>query len=318
LDISHLTYSRVAAGHRPKRQTLQSSDRGVDAFLSDHVKALLEMADKPDATPPGRFLSQQATVLFRNLHTGSDDEFVAAAHQLTIRLCARMDGRSADGLLVCLRTKPGPRGSVAGALKLQVDAPNAAILRALDSGEVVLTAVKDMLEKPGDLQKGALVTSWHAEGEVVCGDKLAQAARYFPEAFEIRIFSRPSASTRAFFDAVDMHADKLTGQVAEIWPTLEPGTPRHVLAEIGSKMPEFNSQIQDRIERTLSTAPRPVARLDTQREVTETYKAGDIRVSGPITAMRQLVTVVEPTDRALQPNWQIVVESHDEPKRIHT
>jgi hypothetical protein len=215
-------------------------------------------------------------------------------------------------------TKSGPRGSVAGALKLQVDAPNAAILRALESGEVVLTAVKDMLEKPGDLQKGALVTSWHSEGEVVCGDKLAQAARYFPEAFEIRIFSRPSAATRAFFDAVDVHARGLTNQVAEIWPTLEPGPLRQVLAQIGTKLPEFTPQIQNRIERTLSTAARPVARLDTHREVTETYKAGDIRVSGPITAMRQLVTLVPPTDRPLQPNWQIVVESHDEPVRVHT
>lgn len=318
MDISHLVYSHVAVGRRPKRQSLQPYDPGVNAFLSDHIRALLDMADKPDATPPGRFLSKQATVLFRNLHTGSDEEFLAAAHDLTVRLIAHMDGRSAAGLLVCLRTKPEPRGSVAGALKLQVDAPNAAILRQLESGEVVLTAVKDMLEKPGDLQKGALVTSWHAEGDVVCGDKLAQAARYFPEAFEIRIFSRPSASTRAFFDAVELHARGLTNQVAEIWPTLEPGPLRRVLAQIGAKLPDFTTQIQDRVERTLSAAPRPVARLDTQREVTETYKAGDIRVSGPITAMRQLVTLIAPADRALQPNWQIVVESHDEPVRIHT
>ena len=276
------------------------------------------MADKPDATPPGKFLSQHATALFRCLHTGTDDEFVAVAHQLAVGLIAHMDGRSADGLLVCVRTKPTARGSVAGALKLQVDAPNAAILRALDSGEVVLTAVKDMLEKPGDLQKGALVTSWHAEGDVVCGDKLANAARYFPEAFEIQIFSRPSASTRAFFDAVDLHAASLAGQIAEIWPSLDAGPLSAVLGQISAKLPAFTPQIRDRIERTLRTAARPVARLDTQRDVTETYKAGDIRVSGPIAAMRQLVTLIAPADRGVQQNWQIVVESHDEPVRIHT
>ena len=317
MDISHLVYSRVAAGHTPKRQVLQPSDPGVNAFLRDHVEALLNMADKPDATPPGKFTSQQATVLFRNLHTGSDEEFIDAAHELTSRLIVRMNGRTADGLLVCLRVKPEGRGSVAGALKLQVDAPNAAILKALESGEVVLTAVKDMLEKPGDLQKGALVTSWHPEGEVVCGDKLAQAARYFPEAFEIRIFSRPSMSTRAFFDAVDTYAADLTGRIAEAWPTLQSGSPRQVVAEVGSKLPEFTSQIQDDVARVLETASRPVARLDTQRDVTEIYKAGDIRVSGPITAMRQMVSVISLSDRVGQPNWQIVVESHDEPVRLH-
>jgi hypothetical protein len=179
---------------------------------------------------------------------------------------------------------------------------------------VVLAAVKDMLEKPGDLQKGALVTSWLPEGQVICGDKLAQAARYFPEAFDIRLFSRPSASTRAFFDAVETYAGHLTSRVAEAWPTLQPGTPRSLVTELGSKVPEFTSDIQANVTRALETAARPVARLDTQREVIETYKAGDIRISGPITAMRQMARVTEVTAGK---KWQVVVDSHEKPVATH-
>jgi hypothetical protein len=313
LDISHLAYTRVAVGETPRRPALQPSEPGVTAFLVDHVNALLAMTDKPDATPPARFTHPDAEVLFRNLHTGTDQEFVESAHELATRLIGRMNGTTAEGLLICLRVEPGPRGSVAGALKLQVDAPNAAILKALESGEVILTAVKDMLEKPGDLQKGALVASWLAEGQVLCGDKLTHAARYFPEAFEIRIFSRPSAATKAFFDAVDAYAGHLAVQVAEAWPTLRPGPLRRVLSELGGKVPEFTTQVQADIAEALEAAPRPVARLDTERKVTETYRAGEIRVSGPIAAMRQHVRIHGSPGRG----WQIVVESAENPVPEH-
>lgn len=314
MDVTHLTYARVAEGLTPQRPSLQPSDVGVDAFLRDHVRALLQLAERNDASPPGRFTDNAAAMLFRSLHTGTDEEFVAAAYELTSRLIGRMNGRTADGLLVCLRTAPEARGSIAGALKLQVDAPNAAILQKLESGDVVLAAVKDMLEKPGDLQKGALVTSWLADGQVICGDKLIQAARYFPEAFDIRLYSRPSASTRAFFDAVESHAGHLTAQVAEAWPTLQSGSPRRVVAELGSKVPEFTTSLQTTVAEALESATRPIATLDTQRDVTETYKAGDIRVSGPITAMRQNVHIQELRDRKM---WQIVVDSTEKPVPQH-
>jgi hypothetical protein len=313
LDISRLTYARVAAGETPKRPALQPADPGVAAFLVDHVNALIEMTERADATPPGKFTQSDATALFRNLHTGTDQQFVESAHELTTRLAARMNGTTAEGLLICLRVEPGPRGSIAGALKLHIDAPHAAILKALESGEVVLTAVKDMLEKPGDLQKGALVASWLPDGQVLCGDRLSQAARYFPEAFDIRIFSRPSAATKAFFDAVDTYAGDLAARVAEVWPTLRSGPLRQVLSELSGKIPEFTTQLQAEVAEALEAAPRPIARLDTTRRVTETYQAGEIRMSGPIAAMRQHVRIHEMTEGG----WQIVINSAQRPVPEH-
>ena len=308
-----MTYARVATGASSAAPVLRPVEAGIAAFLGDHIESLFAMARKPDATPPGRFIRPEAATLFRDLHTGTDQEFTDSAAKLTSLLIGRMNGTTAEGLLICLRAETGAAGRVAGALKLHVDAPNGAVLEALDSGEVVLAAVKDMMEKPGDLQKAALVASSFPDGQVLCGDRLTHAARYFPRAFDIQIFSRPSEAVRAFFDAVAAHAAPLLTQVAEAWATLQPGPPRQVLTELGGKIPDLTPQIQADIAEMLENAPRPAARLETTRRVTEAYRVGDITVSGPIDAMRQDVRVTE----QMGIGWQIIVEAKEKPLPAH-
>lgn len=309
-----MTYARVAADAMPRFPHFRPVEDGVMGFLGDHVNSLFAMANTPDATPPGRFARHDAQRLFRALHTGSDAEFLAAADVLTKRLIARMNRATAEGLLVCLRAETADgTGRVAGVLKLQVVAPNAAVLRALDSGEIVLTAVKDLLDSPGDLQKGALVTSALPAGQVLCGDRVAHMARYFPEAFDIQIYCRPSVAARAFFDAVEECAGSLISEVAAAWPAVRPGTPREVLAELGHKVPGLTATLRADIAERLETAPRPVARLDTARTVKETYQAGQITISGPIEEMRRHVRVAERPEGG----WQISVDSTDRPAPGH-
>ncbi len=309
-----MTYARVAADATPHFPHFRPIEDGVMGFLGDHINSLFTMAKAPDATPPGRFAHRDAQRLFRDLHTGSESEFLAAADALTRRLIGRMNRATAEGLLVCVRAETAADdGRVAGVLKLQVVAPNAAVLRALDSGDIVLTAVKDLLDSPGDLQKGALVASRLPDGHVLCGDRVTHIARYFPDAFGIQIFCRPSVATRAFFDAVEEFAEPLISEVAAAWPAVRPGSPREVLAELGQKVPDLTASLQADIAERLETAARPVARLDTTRTVKETCQAGEITISGPIDEMRRHVRV------AARPGggWRITVESVDRPAPGH-
>jgi hypothetical protein len=315
VNITHLTYARVATDATPGLPRFRPRGDGVQGFLGDHVNSLFAMAKRQDAQPPGRFVSDEARRLFRDLHAGSASDFLTAAYALTRRLIDEMNGTTAEGLLVCLRADTPAGGRVAGVLKLEVVTPNGAVLRELDSGETVLAAVKDLLDSPGKLHKGALITSWLPDGEVLCGDRVAHAfALYFPKAFDIRIHCRPSVATKAFFDAVAEFAEPVVAEVAAAWPAIRPGSPREVLAELGQKIPGLTASLQADIAERLETAARPVAHLDTTRVVKETYQAGEITVFGPIDEMRRRMHVAAAPDGI---GWRITVDSPDRPLPTH-
>lgn len=312
INIHHVTYIRVGAGLSPRQPELQVIEPQVADFLRAHVDDLIDKATKDDATPPAQFTDSETQELFRHLHTGSEAEFLKSTSQLAALLIARMNGRTAEGLLLALRATHRS-GTVAGLLKLQVVAERGAVLERLENGGLQLSAVKDLLEKPGDLQKGALVTSALPAGQVYCADKLTQAAQYFPDAFGIRIYAKPSAATKAFFDAAQDLVPDLVAPIAQRWPTLQPGTVREVLAELSETLPGLEPQLQVEMIETLEHAARPVLRLDTKRRVKETLKAGDVTISGPIEAMRQHVA----TTQTETGEWQTLVKSEDEPKVTH-
>jgi hypothetical protein len=313
LDISHMTYARVAVGASPGYPELHTVDTRIADFLSDHINDLLVQATKDGASPPARFGDGEAQALFRNLHNGTDEKFLESAHTLATRLISAMNGRMSEGLLVALRAETEANGRIAGLLKLQVVAEHGAVLQKLESGELELSAVSDMLEKPGDLEKGALVATSLPDGEVYCADRLSAAARYFPEAFGIRIFAKRAAATRAFFDIAYQIAEDHIPRIAEAWHTLQSGPTREVLAELGEKVPEITPGLQDEMVEALETAPRPVVRLDTTREVKETYKIGEITLSGPIDEIRQRVKMSQKPDGG----WRITIDSPEKPMPGH-
>lgn len=312
INIQYMTYVRVDAGLIPEPPNLQAVELPIEDFLRAHVDDLLDKATKNDAAPPARFTDADAEELFRYLHTGSEAEFLDSVGELATRLIARMNGATAEGLLLALRATHGS-GQIAGLLKLQVVAENGAVLKRLESGELQLSAVQDLLEKPGDLQKGALVTSALPAGQVYCADKLSRTSQYFPDAFGIRIYAKPSAATRAFFDIAQALAPGLVAPIAQCWPTLQPGTVREVLAELGETLPDLQPRLQEEMIETLESAARPVLRLDTTRRVKETLKAGEVTISGPIEAMRQHVAI----SRIESGEWHTVVSSDDQPDVAH-
>jgi hypothetical protein len=105
LEITHMTYARVAADATPRFADFRPIEDGVMGFLGDHINSLFTMAKAADATPPGRFVHLDAQRLFRDLHTGSESAFLAAADALNRRLIGRMNRSTAEGLLVCVRAE---------------------------------------------------------------------------------------------------------------------------------------------------------------------------------------------------------------------
>lgn len=313
LKVTHMTYARVAADAVPASPELRPIDTGINDFLGDHIQDLRRLVVTRQ-TQPGRFVDDETRALFRSLGYDEAPAFLAAVDSLMKRLIGKMDHRATPGLLVCLRANDGS-DLIAGVLKLQVVAEHGAVLERLDSGDEVLSAVTDLLDKPGDLQKGALVMSTLPEGQVLTGDRLTgQDAIYFPTAFGIRLYARPSESVSELLDAVEATAPELVASVAAALPAVPPGDPETVLSALGSRIPELDGNCQADVAQRLEHLKRPVGTIDTGRRMRELIKIGEITISGPIDAMRQYTRINHLSDQQL---WQVVVDGTVEPKRSH-
>ena len=306
-----MTLAKVEHGAVPNTPELGKITAGIDAFLGDHIVGLREKTTSRK-TPPGKFTDPEAQRSFHELLAGTDDGFLAAADNLTKRLIAKMDKRAARGLLVCLRAHD-EHERYSGVLKLQVVAKNAAVLEEVAAGKLELSAVSDLLDKPGDLQKGALSASWLADDHVMVGDQLAQVAAYFATAFGIRTFGRPSMAVDVLFAAIDSVAPELAAPIARALPAVPSGEPDKVLESLGERVPELRANVQSDLAEVLANQARPVAYIDTSRPAKETIRAGKITISGPVEEMRQRVHVQgEAGD-----GWTIRIDSDTEPRRTY-
>ncbi len=310
VDLTHMTYARVAALATPGPMISRPRDAGVEDFLKDHVNALLKLA-ADDNSPLARFVDPIAKAEFEKLRTGTDQDFLDAAGSLTLRLIGAMDGRSAPGLLVCVRLRDGDELSGA-ALKLQVVTPNAAVLEALDSGEEVLAAAKNVLDAPGNLQKGALVADpRHPHSEVVVGDKLPTDAQYFPRAFGIRTEQRAKDGAADLLNALNEQLpDGAVTEVARTLPRLSSGAPRAVLEAAARTVPELTPEMLATAVAALDARPRPVTRVETTTPMKEVVTADGITVTGSVESMRAL-RVEERSDGG----WQILIDVSEYPSR---
>jgi hypothetical protein len=317
VQITQMSLAKVAHGAVPAPPELRDIDAGINAFLGDHITGLRGMTTKRKSYP-GKFIESESQRLFEDLYLGTNEAFLAAADSLTKRLIAKMDRRTSEGLLVCLRARDDQE-QYGGVLKLQVVAPNAAVLEELESGEVKLSAVTDLLDKPGDLQKGALRTSWLAEDRVMVGDQLAQDASYFPVAFGIRTFARASSSVSGLLTAVDKVDTDLTAPIAQALPSVAAGDASVVLAELAKHVPGLSPPVRTDVMHALEKQPRPVAQIDTSQRATETIKAGAITISGPVVEMRKHVHIDlgDSSDSGGSGSWVIRVESAHKPRRNH-
>lgn len=292
-----MTYTVVRQGVQIPIMKLQPVQE-VAPFLSDHVNGQLVKARKADGRPAAFFRDAASQDHFHSLRCGTTEEFLNSYRHLAQSLVNAMNGSAKEGLLVGLRvTGAAVDVTVAGLLKLEIVTPNgAALLSNADGSDVRLEGVQDLLDRPGDLQKSAIVTSALARERVLCGDQLYTQAKYFPSSLGIQIHPRPRAAMAAMHSAVREVTPELTAVVADAVATCSAGSVKTVLAETARKVPELTVAHQAEIAERLSSLPEPVLELDPGLVSKATYTIGDITVSGPIAVVEHLVQVDESPD----------------------
>ena len=306
-SVVRMTYARVAKGAAPASMKPREHDAKLDAFLLGHFHAMRSLADKDDS-PQSRFVEDEAKTLFESLRTGSDDAFLPAAHALTLRLIAEMDGRMDPGLLVCVQVDDGGTMS-AGAFKLEVVAPNSAILDKLDSGEEVLSAVTNVMDSPGELQKGALVEGPRAGSDVIVGDRLPENSLYFPRGLGIRTEQKALDAAADLIVAIEeAHGrDAATAAMAAL-PAISSAHVDKVLGDLSGSVPELDEQAQSAIKAALDARPRPVGRIATSASLKRVIRASGVTVNLPVNGAADAMIEQRPNG-----GWRIVIDVPDEP-----
>ncbi|MBF6345202.1 hypothetical protein IU409_17070 [Nocardia cyriacigeorgica] len=315
MEISHMTYAVVRQGVQIPPVELEPVHE-VLRFLTDHVDGLLVKTRQSDAPPAAFFHDEGCQDYFHSLYSGTTEEFLFAYRALAQRLANAMNGTSKEGLLVGLRVNnAGPAGTVAGVLKLEIVTPNGAALQSnADGSRVRLEAVQDLLDRPGQLQKSAIVTSALATERVFCGDQLYTQSKYFPRSLGIQVHPRPRAALASMLEVARKVAPELGGVLAAAVRTCSAGGVKSVLAEAAKKVPELTAVRQEEIAARLGARAEPVLELDPTRAIKATYKIGDITVSGPASDVEQLISVCESPDG----RWRVTIDSDSQPRlRYH-
>lgn len=308
MRIIKVTYAKVAHQQAVHQLTLRPHDAGVDAFLIDHIREL-QSKTRGNVAPLARFTSEAAHDLFKSLQSGTDEEFLNAAHSLTANLVGEMDGRAATGLFVCVRVVEHDGAMSAAALKLQVVTEHAAKLEQVESGELTLAAVRDVLDAPGDLQKGAVIDDPRAGSDVIIGDRLAQDAAYFPRALGIRTEQRAVDTAANLITAVAAHDQGVARTLITVLPQIPPGPTGEVLEQASARVPELTKDVIADVTATLARLPRPVNRVDTAAPVRTQIIADGVTVNfGPAAAQRVRV------ERDQMEGWRVVILSDAEPR----
>ncbi len=165
MSILFVTYTYIEPTGDIPTCVPESVSSGVERYLLDHVASLLKRV--PDgSSPPARFQSADGKERFQALLEGSESECLQAAEQLAQRVYKEMDKRSKPGFFVALRSDEEQRIRAA-VLKLDIQTKSAAAMSRTGKGRLRLEAVKDLLEVPGQLQKGAVFRDDRPASDVV-------------------------------------------------------------------------------------------------------------------------------------------------------
>lgn len=292
MKLRRMTYSRVNGDDVPSPAVLRPVDDGVERFLAAHATKLLDLAAKED-TPPARFYEEGMKPHFDALTTGDDNSFLKAASVLTHRVHERMDGRSTPGLLLCATFHSGKERR-ATVMKLSVVAEQGAVLERLESGEEVLSAVTDVLERPGDLQKGVVLPDPRVGSDAILGDNLGTVSLYFPEALGLRQDAKGAQAIGALLRAIQAHDPAAAEAAAARLPETHSSTVEGVLAELGNHIPDLTEQVQAQVADRLREERRPVVSIDPQKPVSGVITAGTLKITGPFATVRSVEWVRDP------------------------
>lgn len=318
MHATRLTFFRVARDATPAEPWLRPGVAEVSDFLVDHVTNLRDRA-KEGTAANATFGDAVDRQLIEDLRIGDDQQFLAAAKNLGVRLISEMAplGAAKSGLLLCatFESDGAPPELTAAVLKLEVVSPHGAVLEVLDSGEETLAAVTDVLDKPGDLQKGLVYPDSRSASEAVVGDKAAQQeARYFLRAVGVTLEAHAASSARDLVKAVAAVAGPAVARkVVRILPTVPAAAPLQVLDALRNDIAELTEDDAVAVTAALTNADRPVVQVDTSAPVRGVVKAGALTISGPAADVGDIEWEPDP-----QGGWSVGFHSDVEPKRSYS
>lgn len=304
MAISIVSYAYVEPGGAPPQMQERPTSAEVRAYLDAHVNALSAKASNGSLSP-AVFRSAEASTRFTRLASGSKSQFLHASQTLAERLFARMDQRAKRGFFITLR-RTGP--SLGAALKLDVHDAAAAALRLDATGVPTLEAVQDLLDIPGELQKGAIIPDARADSDVIVGDKLTVTSLYFLDALDAEQHALPGRATAELLRVVQDVAPHKAAATAAVLELEE----RTTLAEFLDRHEDLLDEAE-RIE-VLDRArvrKRPIDGIDpTSYALSELIEADGITVRGRASTIREKLQI---TPRPGGHRIQIDVD--EEPRR---
>lgn len=174
-----------------------------EQYLEEHVDVLRQRAAVPDALTARYQPGSDVSSLLEQLLTCTDNRFLQIAEIFASRLHAQMQTvtNPSPGILAVVTSQAADgapdRSSV---LKLDATYEAAEYVRAAD--RVRINVLRDLLPSPGELQKGLSSPDPRTDSDVIIRDRNVEAAKYFLNAFQVRVSPRPQETARALLDAI--------------------------------------------------------------------------------------------------------------------
>lgn len=285
MTITLVYYSYIEPGGAPPRMLERTTTPLVLDYLTAHVDELIRRAGT-EVLSPAQFRSEPARTRFAHLASGTRDQFVRSSQDLADRLHARMDNRAKRGFIVTLRLR-GPQGSAA--LKLDVSDAAAAALRTNPGGEPTLEAIQDLLDLPGQLQKGAVAPDSRPDSDVVVGDKLTVTSQYFLEALDVQQHVAAGPATADLLTVIQAIAPTKASAAAA---AIERAT-RTTVRDFLRRQRNFTDEERENILASATVRTRPIDLIDpTSYALREEISADGITVRGRSEVMRERVRIV--------------------------
>jgi hypothetical protein len=306
MTIDLVAYAYVEPGGATPTAAIKTVALQTADYLERHVVSLLHRASQ-GTTAQAQFRTPAASQRFDRLRSGSHQQFLGAANDLVVRLHTAMDNRAKRGFFVALRLRRST--TLGGVLKLDVHDEPIGIVGQDAQGLPELDAVLDVLDLPGELQKGAIFEDPRPDSEVVVGDKvMTETAQYFLRAIEVQQIAAASSAGRAFVSVVRTVAPTKVEQVARTLARYPgPVTPERFFQDNPTVL---SADEQQTTAARLEQQTRPVRIIDpASKPLREVVSADGIEIRGPVETMERV------SWRPYQGRFRIVIDVDQEPRR---
>ncbi len=308
MAITLVSYSYLEPGGTPPKMLERTISSDIREYLEAHVDDLLARIGH-GSIAPAVFRSAEGAERFEKLNTGTKAEFLANAQSLADRLHQRMDYRTKRGFFVALRRSVN--NPLAAALKLDVHDAAAAAVRFDAAGEATLEAVEDLLDIPGELQKGGIVPDERPNSQIVVGDKLTVTSLYFLDALDVEQRAAPGPATADLVRVVQTVAPEKVDSVAK---TLEVEPARIPITTFFEAHPDLldddqKAEVLDRAR----VKRRPIDEVDPSSYVLrETIEADGITIRGRASTLREKVRILDRPG-----GFRIQIDVDEQPRRTY-